>query len=98
MLNNLTMDKSEQFVVAHLINGGVFEADNYQKLKDEIVDFYSAIDAPEFLGIESLCYADDDIEDFNNNEELEDLIAKAKQDLWENDGSDLSSDYYDNLI
>ena len=92
------MDKSEQFVVAHLINGGVFEADNYQKLKDEIVDFYSAIDAPEFLGIESLCYADDDIENFNNNEELEDLIAQAKQDLWENDGSDLIEDYYLNLI
>jgi len=92
------MDKSEQFVVAHLINGGVFEANNLHKLKDEIVDFYSAIDAPQFLGIESLCYADDDIENFNNNEELEDLIAQAKQDLLENDKSDLIEDYYENLI
>ena len=92
------MNKSEQFVVAHLISGGVFEANNYQQLKDVIVDFYSAIDAPEFLGIESLCYADDDIENFNNNDELEDLIAQAKQDLWENDASDLIKDYYENLI
>ena len=92
------MDKSEQFVVAHLTSGGVFEANNYQQLKDKIVDFYSTIDAPDFLGISSLCYADDYIEDFQNNEELEDLIAQAKQDLWENDGSDLKEDYYLNLI
>jgi len=32
------------------------------------------------------------------NERLENLIEQAKQDLWENDGSDLSSDYQFNLI
>tara|TARA_R110000868_G_scaffold104700_1_gene288610 strand:- start:3280 stop:3558 length:279 start_codon:yes stop_codon:yes gene_type:complete len=92
------MNKSEQFVVAHLTSGGVFEANNYKELKDEIVDFYSAIDAPQFLGISSLCYGDDNIKDFKNNEELEDLIAKAKQDLLENDKSDLIEDYHLNLI
>lgn len=89
---------NEQFVVAYLANGAVFEADNYQKLKDKIVEFYSAVDAPDFCGINELAYADDNIKTFQDNEKLETLIAKAKQDLWENDGSDLSSDYYDNLI
>jgi hypothetical protein len=83
------MNKSEQFVVAYLANDKVFEADNYQQLKDKIVDFYSSVDAPDFCGINELAYADDDIEDFQENDELEELIAQAKQNLWENDGSDL---------
>ena len=89
---------SEQFVVAYLMDGGVFEADDYQQLIDKIVNFYSENDAPSFLGIEKLEYADDDICIFQDNSKLETLIEKAKQEGWENDKSDLANDYLINLI
>ena len=90
--------KSELFVVAYLANGQTFEANNYKELEKNIVNFYSEIDAPSFSGINELAYADDDICTFQDNEKLESLIAKTKQDRWENDGSDLSRDYEFNLI
>lgn len=91
-------DKSEQFIVAYLTDGGVFEANNYQELKDKIVDYYSSCDAPDFGGISELAYSDDDIVDFQENGKLEDLIADAKKERSDNDGSDLERDYYENLI
>lgn len=90
--------RNQEFVIAQLENGKVFEANNYQELEDNIVDFYSAADADTFPEINNLSYTDGHQVKFQKNDELQDKINKAKQELEENNGSDLNKDHISNLM
>jgi hypothetical protein len=90
--------RDNEFVIAQLENGKVFEANNYQELEDKIVHFYSADDADTFSKINNLSYTDGKQVKFQKNDELQDKINTAKKELEENDGSDLNKDYISNLM
>jgi hypothetical protein len=77
-----------------------FECDSMEELKNTIVSHYSCENS--YFG-EITRLEDEDGKLINEdisclNDELQELIDEAKKDLWENDRSDLSSDYQFNLI
>lgn len=85
-------------IIATLSTGGVFEVNSIEDLETQIVNWYA--EEGNFSGIVKIEDEEENLIEVPKglNERLEKLIETAKQELWENDGSDLSRDYELNLI